>query len=98
VVQAQQTAYRAVADLGERLADRAADGSELPTSTFIIGPRTYLIAGRLTEMLGDGGGVHVEKFRSFEVFRRSLTEPIIVTFDELLARAEWQVQRLETPA
>src|SRR5450759_3304367 len=34
VVQAQQTAYRAATDLGERLADRAGDGSDLPTATF----------------------------------------------------------------
>jgi hypothetical protein len=98
VVQAQQTAYRAAADLEERLADQAADGSDLPDSTFVIRPQTYLVVGRLSELLGDQGGVHREKLRSFEVFRRSLTEPQIITFDELLARAEWQVQRLEAEA
>lgn len=95
VVQAQQTAYRAASDLGERLADRAADGSDRHTATFNIRPRSYLIVGRLTELLGEGGGVHVERFRSFELFRRNLTEPMVLTFDELLARAEWHVQRLE---
>lgn len=95
VVQAQQTAYRAATDLGERLADRAGGGSDLPTATFNIHPRSYLIAGRLTELLGERGGVHLERFRSFELFRRNLTEPMVLTFDELLARAEWHVQRLE---
>lgn len=95
VVQAQQTAYRAAADLEERLTDQAEDGSDLPTSTYVIRPRTYLVIGRLTELLGERGGVHRDKLRSFEVFRRSLTDPQIITFDELLARAEWQVQRLE---
>lgn len=95
VVQAQQTAYRAATDLGERLVARAPDGSDLPTATFNIHPRSYLIAGRLTELLGEGGGVHLERFRSFELFRRNLTEPMVLTFDELLARAEWHVQRLE---
>lgn len=95
VVQVQQTAYRAAADLEERLVGQAPDGSEAADATFVIRPRNYLIVGRLTEFLGEQGGVHRDKFRSFEVFRRSLTEPELITFDELLARAEWQVRRLE---
>lgn len=98
VVQAQQTSYRAAADLEERLTDQADDGSDLPTSTYVIRPRTYLVIGRLAELLGEAGGVHRDKLRSFEVFRRSLTEPQIITFDELLARADWQVQHLEAQA
>jgi hypothetical protein len=95
VVQTQQTAYRAAADLEERLTDQGADGSDLSTSTYVIRPKSYLVIGRLAELLGDEGGVHRDKLRSFEVFRRSLTDPQIITFDELLARAEWQVQHLE---
>jgi hypothetical protein len=37
----------------------------------------------------------VAKFRSFELFRRNLHEPEIVTYDELLARAEWHVEIAE---
>jgi len=95
IVQAQQTAYRASFDLGERLVDKAPDGSDLPITTFNIRPQSYLVVGRLSELLGEAGGVHVDRFRSFEVFRRSLTEPTVITFDELLARAEWHVERLE---
>jgi hypothetical protein len=96
VVQAQQTAHRASSDLTEWLANRSEDGSDLATGTFIIRPRSYLVIGRLDEMLGDAGGVHREKFRSFELHRRNLYEPEIITFDELLARAEWQVSRLKS--
>ena len=95
VVQAQQTVYRASRELSEWLADRAPDGSDLPSGTFIVRPRSYLIIGRLNEMRGDGGGVHRDKFRSFELHRRNLYEPEVVTFDELLARAEWQVSQLD---
>ncbi|MGZ3388906.1 MAG: hypothetical protein ACXVCF_04880 [Isosphaeraceae bacterium] len=33
-----------------------------------------------------------DKLRSFELFRRNLQEPEVMTFDELIARAEWHVQ------
>lgn len=35
------------------------------------------------------GGDHVAKIRSFELFRRSISDIEILTYDELLARAEW---------
>ncbi|MGL5824966.1 MAG: Shedu immune nuclease family protein [Nocardioides sp.] len=95
IVQAQQTAYRATKDLSERLADHSNDGVELPEGTFIIRPRSYLIIGSLTEMKGEHGGDHREKFRSFQLYRRNLYEPEVLTFDEVLARAEWQVLQLE---
>lgn len=57
-------------------------------------PRSYLIVGSLDELIGDGGGVHHDKFRSFELHRRNLYEPEVLTFDEVLARAEWQVSKL----
>ena len=59
--------------------------------TFLTRPRSFLVIGRLDELIGDGGGPNLSKVRSFELFRRSLAEPEIVTFDELLARAEWTV-------
>ncbi len=33
--------------------------------------------------------------RSFELYRRNLYEPEVITFDELLARAEWHVEVAE---
>ena len=95
IVQTQQTAYRASMELSERIVDQAPDGSDLGSTTFNIRPRTYLIVGCLTELLGETGGVHLEKYRSFELHRRNLHEPVVLTFDEFLARAEWQVKRLE---
>jgi hypothetical protein len=53
-----------------------------------------VIAGRLDQLRGPGG-VHVAKYRSFELFRRNLYEPEIITYDELLARAEWHIEIAE---
>ena len=80
---------RALEDIGEALRERAEDGSEIPNEvTFLMRPRSYLIIGTLDQLLGEGGGPHVEKIRSFELFRRSVSEPEVVTFDELLATLE----------
>lgn len=98
VVQVQQTVRMAVRDLGDYIEDRAEDGSRTGTGTFIVRPRSFLIVGSLTELLGTGGGPIDDKVHSFELFRRNLHEPEVITFDELLARAEWHVKLAEEQA
>ncbi len=92
ITQIQQTVHRSVESVGRYLADVDDDGADLPTGTYLINPRSYLIIGSLNDLRGAGGGVHSDKFRSFELYRRNITAPEIVTFDELLATAEWFVQ------
>ena len=92
MAQAHATVQRAVEDIGSVLRGTLADGSEAPDDmTFLTRPRSFLVIGQLSQLLGEGGGPHPEKIRSFELLRRTLHEPEIVTFDELLARAEWVV-------
>lgn len=95
VVQVQQTVRMAVRDLGEYLEDQAADGSRMGSGTFITQPRAYLIVGSLDQLEGSGGGPINDKVHSFELFRRNLTHPEVITFDELLARAQWHVELAE---
>lgn len=95
VTQVQQTVYRAVQHIGERLVDTDDDGSDLNTETYLVRPRSFLIIGHMQELHGAAGGVHQPKHRSFELYRRNLYEPEILTFDELLARAEWHLQIAE---
>jgi hypothetical protein len=92
VAQVQTTVRRAVQDIGDHIRSKAADGSELAHDvTFLTQPRSFLVIGHLKQLLGEGGGPHHERIRSFELFRRNLTAPEIVTFDELLERARWTV-------
>jgi hypothetical protein len=98
VVQVQQTVRLAVRDLGEYIEDLAEDGSRTGTGTFIVRPRSFLIVGSLTQLLGNSGGPIDDKVHSFELFRRNLHEPEIITFDELFARAEWHVKLAEKQA
>jgi bifunctional DNA-binding transcriptional regulator/antitoxin component of YhaV-PrlF toxin-antitoxin module len=94
VSQLQQTVYRARHDIGKRLRNTDDEGAETGEVTFLVRPRSYLIIGDLGQLRG-ANGVHPGKHRSFELPRRNLYEPEIVTFDELLARAEWHVSLAE---
>jgi hypothetical protein len=64
-------------------------------ATYLLRPRSFLILGDLSQLQGAGGGVHRARFSSFELYRRNLYEPEILTFDELLARAEWHIALAE---
>lgn len=94
VVQAQQTVQRAITDIGQRLPDTDDQGAETGYATYLLRPRSFLILGHLDQLRGSGG-VHRTKHQSFELYRRNLYEPEILTFDELLARAEWHVTTAE---
>ncbi len=96
VAQVQGTIHEAVNTIGDRLQEQAADGSDIPGDyTYLLRPRSFLVIGHLDSLLGEHGGHHEYKIRSFELFRRDLIEPEILTFDELLARAEWLVRSAE---
>jgi hypothetical protein len=94
VSQVQQTVDMAVRAIGAQLRDTDEAGAETGEAVQVVRPRSFLIVGQLDQLRGDGG-VHVHKYRSFELFRRNLVEPEILTYDELLARAEWHVTLAE---
>ena len=92
IVQVQQTVHLANRDLLDYLQDQAENGELLGTGTFILQPRSYVIVGSLDQLTGNGGGPIPDKVRSFELFRRNLHQPEVITFDELVARAEWHIE------
>lgn len=60
---------------------------------FTHEPHGILVIGNLASLRDDRS-----KLRSFESFRRKLIQPEILTFDELLARAEQMVNEAEEPS
>lgn len=92
VVQSQQTAHLAAKELGDYVEDQSEMGELLGSGAFLLRPRSIVVVGSLTELVGPSGGALRDRVRSFELFRRNLQEPEIMTFDELVARAEWHVQ------
>jgi hypothetical protein len=71
-------------EIVERVFDKDIEGAEMEPSTFLIRSRSFLIIGDLYQLYGTGGGVNIHKLRPFELYRRNLYEPEIITFDELL--------------
>ncbi len=88
VAQLQGTIERTCRDVGAWLSFQAEDGSEVPNQgAYLVRPRSFLVIGRMDELKGSGGGVNLDKFTSFELYRRNLIEPDVVTFDALFQRA-----------
>lgn len=86
VAQAHVTVRRARQEIGQHL-ERKLDGRLSGERAYNQMPRSYLVVGSLAE-LTDQGRIHEEKFLAFENFRRSITVPEILTYDEVSARAK----------
>ena len=69
------------------------DREGFPTTDpiFNFRPRALLVIGNLSEFKGDNGP-SVDRFRTFEMYRRSLVTPEIITYDELYDRARSLVE------
>ncbi len=95
VSQIQVTVQRAIEDLTEVFRPTHFDSGDLTGETlFQFQPRSFLVIGNLGELDGETGA-NKDKFRSFELFRRSLRWPEVMTFDELYARAKFIVDDAE---
>ncbi len=57
---------------------------------FNFQPKSFLVIGKLDEFIGKYG-VNEDKYRSFELFRKNINSPEIITFDELYERAKFIV-------
>jgi Domain of unknown function (DUF4263) len=71
-----------------------ADGDPTGEVIYTTEPRSYVICGSLAEFQTQNG-VNERKFRSFELYRRNLLRPEVVTFDELYQRARLIIETQE---
>jgi hypothetical protein len=95
VVQSQVTVEMAIRGMMEKLQPRTDAGDPTGEELFAFHPRTFLVIGSLAQ-LKTHKGVNIEKYRSFELYRRNTSRPEIITFDELYERAIAIVQHEET--
>lgn len=86
------TVHEAVREFNGRLNKKSSDGTDLLGEYgYAVRPKSFLLVGSLDQLKGEGGGHNADMVRSFELFRRQLQEPEVLTYDELLARADWMV-------
>jgi len=63
-------------------------------AVFLYQPRAFVVVGSLDEFRTDQG-TNEQRFSSFELFRRNMVNPEVITFDELFERARFIVRHSE---
>lgn len=91
VAQCHVTVQAAMKELQTKLELNGRDGEPTGEEYFLYHPRSFLVVGKLEEFLTEHGASEA-RYRSFELFRRNLNSPEIVTFDELFERAKATVE------
>ena len=95
VAQVQGTVENALRRLTEKIEPSDSDGGPTGEQIFAYQPKSFLVVGRLDQFQSDRG-INVERYRSFELFRRHTHRPEVVTFDELFHRAKFIVEHLDS--
>jgi hypothetical protein len=85
------TVQRAVEDIRRKFEPMDSDGVLTGEMSYVLKPRSVLVIGNLREFQRDKG-LQENRYASFELFRRSVLDPEIITYDELLARAKSVVE------
>ncbi len=95
VAQCQVTVEQAIRRAVEKLEPQYKSGNPTGEEIFTYQPRSFLVVGSLDAFAGNNG-IHKDRYRSFELFRRNVVKPEIVTFDELYERAKFIVDLAES--
>jgi hypothetical protein len=95
IVQAQITVELTMKKITEKFEPTNSSGDPTGEKIFSYHPRSILIVGSLGQFKSANGGVNIEKYRSFELYRRHTTRPEVITFDELYERAKFIVDNIE---
>lgn len=95
VAQVQRSVQASLATIRSRIELKDASGAPTGETLFMYQPRSFLVIGSLSEFRA-AHGINEDKYSSFELFRRSLNAPEIVTFDELYERAKYIVESTAT--
>jgi hypothetical protein len=66
------------------------EGNPTGETVYFYQPKSYLVIGSLKEFIAENG-VNEQKFSSFELLRKNIINPEIITYDELYERAKFIV-------
>ncbi len=94
VAQIQKTVHKAARTIRDELRLCNESGEPSSESAYLFHPKSFVVVGDLHEFLSEHG-VNEQKYSSFELFRKNLLVPEIITFDELFERARCIVQHSE---
>jgi len=90
IAQIQGTVESATRNLTDKITMKDELGTPTGEEIYNYQPRAFLVIGDLSEFNTEHG-VNQAKLKSFELFRRNVRMPEIITFDELYERAKFIV-------
>jgi hypothetical protein len=91
VAQIQGTVASAVKSLTQKISFCDEMGNPTGEEAYNYLPKSFLVIGSLGEFTSDHG-VNEDKYRSFELYRKNIIAPEILTFDELYERTKYIVE------
>lgn len=91
IAQVQRSVQASLGNIRSKTEMKDDTGTPTGESVFLYQPRSFLVIGSLPEFHA-AHGINEEKYSSFELFRRNLKSPEVVTFDELFERAKYIVE------
>lgn len=91
IAQVQRSVQVSLRNIQTKTEIKSKDGAPTGEKLFLYEPRSFVVLGSLSEFLGPNG-INEEKYSSFEMFRRNIRTPEIITFDELYERAKFIVE------
>lgn len=90
IAQVQGTVASAVDSLTDKVSLNDKLGNPKGEDIYNYQPKAYLVIGNMGEFSTENG-INKDKLRSFELFRKNISSPEIITFDELYERARFIV-------
>jgi hypothetical protein len=90
IAQVQRSVQTSLANIRSRTDIKDSSGAPTGEQIFLYQPRSVIVIGSLQEFHSDHG-INEDKYSSFELFRRHISAPEIITFDELFERAKFIV-------
>lgn len=90
ISQIQKTVQSSLENLKTKISPTNSTGDPTGEELFLYKPKSFLLIGTLDQFKSEHG-INKEKFSSFEIFRKSVKDIEIITFDELLERARFIV-------
>lgn len=91
IAQVQRSVQSSLVNIRSKTDVKDQGGAPTGEQLFLYQPRSFLVIGSLSEFRTQHG-INEEKYSSFELFRRAVTAPEIITFDELYERAKFIVE------
>ena len=90
IAQIQKTVQISLQNIQTKTQIKGDNGELTGEELFLYHPKAFLVIGSLSQFKGEYG-INEEKYSSFELFRRNIQSPEIITFDELYERAKYIV-------